>query len=228
MTRRKRWILGSLAAVVGAVALGLFLLYRATQHVPPAYERALRLETTVAAERSDEMLRQATALSNRVKRPGRWEARFTDEQINGWLAVDLPRNHANALPASVSEPRVAIEEQRVTLFCRYTRGAAQSVLSLEVEPYCPSPNVLALRIRAAKAGRVPIPLDDLLRGITRAAQEADVPLQWRQADGDPVAILTAPPREANARQIRIDTLEIRSGELYVAGTTEPVAVGRGE
>jgi len=209
--------------VVLAVALvGGFGLYRAAQHVPPAYQRALTVERDLAARRSDEMLQQATALANQAKKPGQWEAVFSAEQINGWLAVDLVENHPDALPSAVRDPRVAIEPDEMQLFCRVEQGKLAGVLTLAVEPYLPEPNVLALRIRRARAGLVPVPLDEVLKRISEAAARAQISLQWRQRDGDPVAIIPLPPpKDGDGRQVRIEQLQLRPGEVYLRGTTLP-------
>jgi uncharacterized protein YpmS len=221
MKRRWRWTIGALLFLLAAAGMALFLLYRATQYVPPAYEQALQLEPRSAARGSDEMLKRAADLSNRLRKEGAWQALFTQQQINGWLAVDLPQNHPESLPPSLSDPRVVIEQDQVVLFCRYEADAVRSVLSLTLEPYVPSPNVLAVRIRGARAGRVPLPLDDVLKAISRWANDANVPLQWKQTDGDPVAQFTFDGvREAEGRQVRIDTLEVRPGEVFVAGATQ--------
>ena len=54
---------------------------------------------------------------------GRWQALFTAEQINGWMAVDLARNFPNTLPPGVVDPRVDIRPEGVTVACRYLEGA---------------------------------------------------------------------------------------------------------
>ena len=203
------------------VLVGLYLLYRGTQYVPEEYIAVLEADPVEAAEAKDEALRQAAALQSNVKKPGRWRALFTQEQLNGWLAVDLPQNHADALPDSVSDPRVVIEPEQVTLFCRVEMSGVTTVASLTVQPHVPEPNILAVRICKARAGSVPMPLGEALDRLSDIAGRAGYHLQWQQADGDPVAVLTVPPpRSDNGIAIQIDTLELDDGELYLSGTTE--------
>lgn len=220
--RKLRISLIFLIGLLLVAAAGIFALYRAVQYVPPAYQTALAMDAQLQVRRSDELLQQASALSNQVRKPGKWEAVFTAEQVNGWLAVDLMKNHAGAVPPGFHEPRVAIEPGDVRMFCRYEKDGVSSVLTLAVEPFLPEPNVLAVRIRAARAGLLPVPLGEVLKGLSKAAAEADLRLEWRQSDGDPVAIL--PMKEArddHGNAVRIDKLEVRAGEIYVAGTTSP-------
>jgi hypothetical protein len=93
------------------------------------------------------------------------------------------------------------------------------VLSLTIEPYLPKPSVLALRIVSARAGLLPLPLGRVLSGLSLAARDVQLRLEWRRAGGDPVAMLSLPTGDGD-RIVRIDTLRLGEGEIYVAGTTE--------
>ena len=219
--RRKLRITGivccSLLLVMAVVAL---VLYRCSQREPDAYRDAIEIKPAVLEEASDQMLQKTTALVSDVEREGDWEALFTAEQINGFLAVDLARNHPAALPKWLSDPRVAIKPDRVMLFGRIRRGKFDSVVTLAVEPYVPNPNVLALRIRGVRAGIVPMPLGNVLEAVSQTAQRSDIRLHWKQTDGDPVAMITLPATlDDDDKLIQIETLRLAEGEIYVSGTT---------
>jgi hypothetical protein len=177
----------------------------------------MELEPETLEKGSDQMLRQAAALEGAVVKVGHWEALFTAEQINGWLAVDRAQNYPNSLPPTMSDPRVAIDPKQVTFACRYQEGSTNSVLSLTIEPSVPEPNVLALRIVKARAGLLPLPLGQVLDQFTEAAHDMQLHLEWRRVGGDPVAMVSLP--EDDDRQVRIDTLRLGDGEIYVAGST---------
>ena len=207
--------------VLLVIAAVLFVLHQGARRVPKAYREAIEMDPAVLKEASDQMLRRATALAGDVKREGGWQALFTDRQINGWLAIDLVENHPDALPKSMSDPRVAIEPDRVMLFCRFRRGNIDSVVTVTIEPYVPEPNVLALRIRRARAGIVPLPLQKVLDAISQAAGRTELWLAWRQAEGDPVAMITIPPpRDDDAKLVEVETLRLGKGEIYLSGRTK--------
>jgi hypothetical protein len=219
MARKRRilrWIAYCLALLIVLALLGLYL---AVRHEPAFYRRALQADPAELAKGSDRLVRQAAALQSVGQREGRWEAVITAVEINGWLAVDLAKNHPNALPPALKEPRVAIDPSGITMACRYQQGVVNSVLNLKVQPYLAEPNVIALRIVRARAGAMPAPLRQVLDAITEAARAADLPLQWRPADGDPVALLPLPTDEGD-RIVRIEKIELREGEIYVTGSTQ--------
>lgn len=211
------YLLGGLFLLLG---LGLLGLYLATRHVPAAYRRALEADPDEEAKAAEEAVRKALALSGAAKHD-KWHARFSADEINGWLAVDMPKKFPELLPPELSEPRVAITPQQLTLFCRYHRGDSVTVLSLTLGVFVAEPNVLAVRLRHARAGAVPLPLGKVLDRAGQEARRQRFPLRWKQKGGDPVALVPLELRsEKGGRAVRIEAVELRQGEIYVSGTTE--------
>ena len=220
MSVRKKFAIGCFSVLL-LVGVGLLGLYWASKHVPEAYRKATEVEPARQRQASDQMLQRAAALAGDVKKGGRWEAAFTAEEINGWLAVDLVQNHPDALPEQLSDPRLAIEPDRMMLFCRARWRGMTSVITLTVEPYVAKPNVLALRIRKARAGALPVPLTKILEAISKAVERMEYHLQWQYSEGDPVAlILIPPPRDGHDKVVQIETLELGQGEIILSGVTE--------
>jgi len=81
--------------------------------------------------------------------------------------------------------------------------------------------VLALRISRARAGLLPLPLSRIVQSIEQAAEQSDLRLRWLQADGDPVAVLPIPASDGE-HDLRIESLELRDGEIVVAGHVGPM------
>jgi hypothetical protein len=220
MSRKVRLCLAILSGLSIFGALVLLGLYLAARHEPTFYQAALEIEPAVLEKASDRMLQQATALASAVKKEKHWEALFTAEQINGWLAVDLVKNHPTALPPMLRDPRVAIDAKTIAVACRFEHEGGESVLSLTVEPSVPEPNVIALRILSAKVGLLPVPLGRVLDRLSQAARDMDFRLEWRRSGSDPVALLSFPSGEDD-HPVRIEALRLGEGEIYVAGSTPP-------
>jgi hypothetical protein len=211
------WIGGALLLLVAAA---LFVGYRAAGRVPEWYQRAAdTVEPARQRKASDEMERRVTDLASGVESTGKWKVLFTAEQVNGWLAVALKEKHSDLLPPDLTDPRVAIEPDGITIGGRFRRASIDSVVSLKVDVFLAEPNVIAARIRNARAGALPWPLGRVLDVISKAARENEVPLHWSQTDGDPVALITIPPVNKKKR-VRIEALQLGNGELFVSGVTE--------
>ena len=161
-------------------------------------------------------------MHNEALRGGRWQAVFTDEQLNGWLAADLPEKFPYLLPRGVAEPRIVIEKNEAHIACRYDNGQISTVISFALAiNLTDEPNTLAVQVSKLRAGVLPVPLRQFLDPITTAAQNSQVPLRWSQADGDPVALVTIPAKRGDyaVEEIHIDSIELRDGELRLAGTS---------
>jgi hypothetical protein len=78
-------------------------------------------------------------------------------------------------------------------------------------------NTLAIRVRQATAGWLPLPLSDFLDQISEAASNADLMLSWAQHDGDPVALVTLPAGANQAESFLLSLVEIGDGTLVIAG-----------
>ncbi len=210
-------------ALLAVAAVVIFALMWAVQYRPQFYSDAMAVDPVAQRQASDQMLQQVSGVWNNAHSGDRWEVLFTAEQINGWLAVDLVENHPDALPENLSDPRVLIEEDRITMACRLQQDGAESVVSLSIEPYLAEPDVLGLRICRARAGLLPWPLRTITDRVSEAAKQAELPVRWLQADGDPVVLISIPAMhdEEGDRLGHIDTLQVRRGEIYLAGSSVP-------
>lgn len=218
MSRRvAAWITG------GLFALGVALLawgYWAARRVPPFYAAAVAVPEEAHREASDRLLESAAALASNVQKSGRWQAIFTTDQINGWLATELDETFPGLLPNDVADPRVTVGADGVMFGCRYLNGNVETVVSLKAELYMNESNVLKVRLSHARAGAFPLPLGNILQGITRAATEAKMQLSWLQSGGDPVAVIRLHAADDKALY-RLEKLQLGEGEVFVAGYTVP-------
>ena len=214
----------SLTAVVLLLLLAggvLFALYRAAKQVPKFYTDELAVASITQEKDSDHMLEQATNFYSDLQHACRWQETFEAKTVNAWLAVDLPRNFPDSLPPGISDPRVRIAPEGITLACRLDRFGLHGVISLKVSARVEAADVISLRIHKARLGSIPWSLDQVLKAVTNVLRQSNVRIQWRQIDGDPVALITlASASSGRGSVVHIDTIKLSEGELVVAGTTE--------
>jgi len=217
-----RWLvmgLFLLVALVGATMLGL---YRASQTVPEFYQAALHFEQEEADKAGDQLEQQVVQLHNDVQHGESWELELTDEQINGWLATDLPEKFPGLLPSEVEQPRVAFQGGLTHIACRLNMPKLKTVLCLALDGYLTEEtNEIAIRIDKARAGMVPVPLKGVLESAATAAKRADLHLRWAQTDGDPVALIKFPTDRDDLRSgVVIQSVQVEEGKIIVSGTAD--------
>jgi hypothetical protein len=131
-------------------------------------------------------------------------------------------NHGKALPPEVHNPRVAIRPEGAKIGWLWNSDELSAVFSLDVLLGLTEPNRIALTIRGARAGTVPLPLSQVLDTVTAAAHEMNLQLAWKKSGGHPVALITVPaPESKEQKTIVVETIELRDGALYLAGRTIP-------
>lgn len=119
-------------------------------------------------------------------------------------------------------PQVAIREGGALLACRYESYKVTTTLSLGIQIWLTDePNVVAIRFREAQAGLIQVPLDHVAHYAIQHAQHYKLPLRWVEIGGSPAALMNIPTEDdGSADRIWIESLELREGELYVAGRVE--------
>jgi hypothetical protein len=222
MRKRIRFVLVA-AVLLGLMAAAMCAVYRASQHVPEFYAEAISVPAEAQEKESDRMLQQITTLHNELQGKGAWHQVFKADTINGWLAVDLPRNHPTLLPKGMRDPRVHIgpPPQGITMACQVDRGGFHGVFSLQISAFVESDDVVGLRVHGAWLGKIPWSIQSVLVKIADAARKSNVDIRWRQAGNDPVALIKITSAEGNRRQVvHVHTILLEEGALVVAGTTE--------
>lgn len=216
MLRRSRWI-----ACLATVGLGIALLLSAgllaLRHVSEPFASSRALDISTATLRCDEALSQAAGLASSRRMNRNWSLDLPEDQINGWLTIDLPRNHGYLLPVGFSEPRVALRENCVLLAGRYQKWGLSTALLLELNVDLSEPNLLSVRFERAQAGALPLPMADALALVGSLADDLDLHVTWRQAEGDPVALLRLPPAAPGDDALMLEALLIEGGRLRASG-----------
>ena len=161
-------------------------------------------------------------MHNDLEQGESWELQLTDEQINGWLATDLPEKFPGLLPGEAEDPRVAFQAGMTHVACRLNTPKLKTVLSLVLDAYLTEEtNQIAIRIDKARAGMVPVPLKGVLESVATAAEQSGLQLRWTLDDGDPVALIQFPTDREDLRSgVVIQSLQIDEGRITVTGTAD--------
>lgn len=225
MRRVLRWAWISIPLLAGILLVTVWLLLQAAARPPEFYQLVLQAEPAALAVHGDEFEHEVLELRNESRTDGSWSAEFTADQINGWLATDLPEKFPRALPPEVHDPRVALEENGVRIAARYDDGKLSTVLSILVEPQLGAePNQIALRVREVRAGLLPVPLGAWKDKLEGRMPDRRLLLRWSMDEGDPIALVewgqsSPSPSEP---QWQIHEISLRAGALRISGvTTQP-------
>jgi hypothetical protein len=222
---RKSLLLGAaillmLAVVVTASLLSLMRHekdFYATRAVPPSLERQRDSE--------EFLLRSVQVYQSIANGDSQWEEHFTEHQINSYFAEGFLTSGISAilLPEGVSEPRVALEADRIRLGFRYGKKPWSTVITLDLRVWLAKKetNVVAVEIQGLHAGGLPISAQSLLERFFEGAQRSGFPVTWYHYNGNPVALLhfeAGQPRPT----VKLERLHVHEGILVISGrSVEP-------
>jgi hypothetical protein len=220
--RQRRWrrILGVVACALIAAAVGLGAIVR---HEPAFYRERIApaVAMTPATEQAARRLvSDMAALHAAIGRVGRWEAALDERDINAWLAVDLPRNHAAILPPSATEPRMRISPGRLDVAIRLGAAGLSTVAWATVDLRLRGPNQLALEIVDAGLGGLPLPRGPVLAECRRRLAGAGFTTSAVRLDGRSVLVVYIPEASMVGESARVlEALSLGEGTIAFMGRT---------
>jgi len=228
---RRRWGRWRRAAVAIGVVAGLTGGLAAAAKCDPRFHRDRTRPPTAAEERlARNLITKVAGLRPATDASAAWAVGLTERELNAWLAVDLPRNHARLLPAGVSEPRVQLLPGRVRGAARFGSGWASAVGWAEVEVRRRDDRSLVARVAAAGLGLLPLPHGMVLGMLDRELGRGGWATERVRLDGGTVLVVymagtgnggatpASPP----------DSFLLENGELLLSGGPRDATAPRGE
>lgn len=186
-------------------------------HQPKFYRAAVQLPREQREVKAKHFVAQSLQLRNDICNEPTWEAVFSDQEVNAWLAEDLVTHFADQLPPEVHEPRVVFEIDRVTLAFALEQRPVRSVIWVVARPHVPEGNVLELTLEKIRAGVLPVPPEKILNRITEHARGHGLDVSWKyDEDKLPVATIRYTP-DFGRGGVRLEQVQIRDGQIRLAG-----------
>jgi hypothetical protein len=186
----------------------------------PSYYRAMtRASRAGRADQAKKFVAQSLQLRNDICNEPAWEAVFSDEEVNAWLAEDLITHFADQLPPEVDEPRLLFEFDRITLAFQLHQRGIHSVITVVARPRVPEGNTVELTLEKIRAGILPVPADNFLDRIIDYARSHGVDVQWSRKDGYPVVVMRYTPN-LDREDVRLEEVQIGNGQIRLAGRSD--------
>jgi hypothetical protein len=215
-TRRRFLWAGTILGMLIALPVGgwLCLTYQ------PSYYRNIVQQSHEQREgKARKFVAQSLQLRNDICNEPTWEAVFTDQEVNAWLAEDLVTHFADQLPSEVNEPRVLFELDRVILAFQLRQRGVQSVITVIARPRVPEGNTVELTLEKIRAGILPVPADNVLDRIIEYARGHGIDVEWTRKEGYPVVLIRYTPN-LERDDVQLEEVQIRNGQMRLAGRSD--------
>lgn len=212
-TRRLWRALGSILALVIAIPTAVWF---SLTHKPDFYRTRVQVPRAQREAKAKRFVAQSLQLRNDICNEAIWEAVFTDQEVNAWLAEDLVTEFADQLPPEVHEPRVVFELDHVTLAFELDQGPFTSVIWVVARPSVPKPNVLELTLEKIRAGVLPVPAEKVIDRIVAHVRDQGVDVSWKRVDKLPVVVARYEPHSGRD-DVLLEQLQVLDGEIRLSG-----------
>jgi hypothetical protein len=215
----RRWAKPCLGMILVAVPLAVALVMAA--QAPQFYlDRLEAADDQSQEELANQFLNSGTRLYNSIiTGSNAWKETFTEASINAWFAHDLKRNHLRALPRGVSEPRVALDADCLRVGFRWGVGPLTSVVQIAIKTWVPKENNLAVELKGASAGSLPLPTTYVRSIVESVAERNGCEVRWKRNGANLVALITLP---AAKRGIELRRAEVSEGAVTLSGRSTPM------
>jgi hypothetical protein len=203
-----------------AMAVAVVAAMVAASRVPESYRGAAIADRPGAAEASRRFVSGVSALHAAFLREGAWEGAFAEDDINCWLATDLPRNHRDLLPDSVTEPRIDLQPRRVAISARLAMVGLRPVVTIVLGVRLREPNQLGVTVEDARLGAIPLPGGPVLTEVRRRFDRLGMVTSIRRLDDRSVLVVYIPStHESGGPSHWLESLSIADGSAAVSGRT---------
>jgi hypothetical protein len=215
--RRKTILLGlGLLLPLGGMGAALFFL---AEREPEFYRDSTLPAGKERTKKSGEFLGTFNDLYQSITTDRVWQASFHEKSINSFFEEQfVPSGLAEkVLPEGFTEPRLAIEPDKIRLAFRYQAGPLSTVISIDLGIWLTKePNVVALELKGLHAGALPISAQSLLDRISETARQNNLEVTWYRYRGNPVALLRF-QADQERPTYRLDRLVLHKGQIVIHG-----------
>ncbi|MEW4567700.1 hypothetical protein AB1L88_07500 [Tautonia sp. JC769] len=217
-SRKRRIVTVMIVLAILGTAIPL-AIWRSLTYEPPFYRKLEAKDRQIRRVEADRFVSQTFQLRNDIANENRWEASFTDEEVNAWIAEDLVTHFAEYLPEGVRDPLLVFELDRATLAFRLDRGPFTSLVWVVARVEVEEDNTLALRLEKIRAGAMPISPDEVVGPIVNRARAHGLDVNWTNDRGEAVVRIRYSPKPERLDVI-LERVVVLDGRLYLSGRSD--------
>ena len=214
--------LGIVTLLIGVTMI--VLLWRSAQVSPSFYSEALAVPPETQQQASEEFSAATEEVVERIESNREWETSISEEQLNGWLAIDLQEILRSRGLTELEQPRCHIEADGLSLACRWKASGLGGVLLLECRPVLDADTEsLTIEIHRVASGLLSVPRSRWLEPVRRAIESSELPVTWGVDQEPPSFKVDLSRIEASpGRRLTFESVELQEGAIVVSGSSLPM------
>ncbi len=216
------WIVRGLLTVLALGLLALVVIRWKIATPPSFYVGRLTDSDLLVPNPEDDLESKILDFRNRARKPGTWQGTFTEDSINRWFTIDLPKKFSSSLPTNINNPRIALGEGRCQIGVTVSTFIATGVVWLDgrIEK-SKEPNSFAVHIDDLRFGTLPIPIAYVEKQISAVLSAQKISCSWIDDQKGRVLILNFPPVLSSTEKTfsQVDEIVFSEGQFKMIVTT---------
>lgn len=197
-------------------------LYWSSAQVPEFYQEALQqqVKPEVRQQEAKEFVQHSMQIVNDVRnKEPLWSQEFSEQQVNAWLAEELHQKYNEWVPEGITNPRVRFESNQVEIGFHLTLEKWAGIISLKLKPWLMKDNRLVLELEHARAGLLPIPIDEAITKLIQEARAEGWQIEWGQVNDHDALVVYLDRSRKDLPDLT--TLKVKPGVFQIAGKANP-------
>ncbi|MFI4847644.1 MAG: hypothetical protein ACIAZJ_00980 [Gimesia chilikensis] len=209
-----------LLLILGGTAGGL---YWSSAQVPEFYQAALQQQVApeIRQQEAKDFVQHSMQIVNDVRnQEPLWSQEFSEQEVNAWLAEELHQKYNEWVPEGITDPRVHFEQDQVIVGFHLTLKKWSGIISLKFKPWLMKENRLVLELEQARAGLLPIPIDEVITKLIQEARAEGWQIEWSQMNEHDVLIVHLDRQDSDLPDLT--ALKVEPGLFQIAGKANDV------
>jgi len=147
-----------------------------------------------------------------------WQTELTEEEINGYLAVEVPRNLPQLSANGIKDPRISLQNDQLEIACQIEQGMVSGVLNLVLDIQFPQPNRCEILFQRAYVGLVPFSRETVRDTFAAGLRGGGRTLESTKVQGYPALVIDFGDNLKNQDfSLFLREIRVTNGSLSISG-----------
>jgi len=147
-----------------------------------------------------------------------WQTELTEDEINGYLAVEIPKNFPQLFAGGIRDPRISLKNDKLEIACQIEQGMVSGVLDLLLDIQFPQPNRCEILFQRAYVGLVPFSRETVRDTFAEGLRGGGRKLESTKVQGYPALVIDfGNDLKSQENSLFLREIRVVNGSLSISG-----------
>jgi len=153
-----------------------------------------------------------------IPRRQHWQTELSEEEVNGYFAVEIPKNFPQLFSRGIKDPRISLKNGKLEVACQIEQGMVSGVLDLVLDIQFPQPNRCEILFQRAYVGLVPFSRETVRDTFAKGLQGGGRKIETTRIQGYPALVIDLGNHLKNQDySLLLQEIQVINGSLSISG-----------